>query len=373
VRQKIIQLDAVRGIAILWVVLHNATRKDPEFHLQKIFDTGWMGVDLFFVLSGFLITGILLDTRQSDAYFRNFYARRILRIWPLYYLALFLMFVAIPLALPSTATHIYSSASPWWAFPLFLQNLLLRAPASAAGSLGVAWSLGVEEQFYFVWPWLVRYCSQTRLRQIAVGVICISPVLRLYLTQHHVDTYANLFCRLDGLMAGALLASLTHSRSSLPPKFTKAACICFGVMAPLAIVADSFNDRWLVHSLAVVAATSFVYLSLTWSNRWFQALMTNRFLVYTGTISYGLYLLHKLPLDALQMIWPDSHLLIVLTVGISASYVLAALSWRFIEQPFLRLKRYFALKKMSPQEVTPSWISANRLQAPLAGGLTPGS
>ena len=356
--EKIRQLDGVRGVAILLVMLHNATRKDPELHLQRIFDSGWMGVDLFFVLSGFLITRILLNMRQSDGYFKNFYARRILRIWPLYYSVLFLIFVVIPFVRPSTAAQIFAArSSPWWAFPLFLQNFLLPAPAAAAASLGVAWSLGIEEQFYLVWPWAVRYFSQSQLRRIAIAVICASPVLRFYLTQHQVDIYSNFFCRLDGLMAGALLASFLHSRLLQPARFTKLAWICLGLAAPLALVTDAFNDRWLVHSLAVVAAVSFIYLSLFSSLRWFQALMTNRFLVYTGTISYGLYLLHKIPFDVLQTFWPNSHLVLVLILGTVASYAVAILSWHILERPFLQLKRFFLPKVSQDRHTSHPWAS----------------
>ena len=97
--KKIPQLDAVRGLAVLLVLLHN-TNIYPSLHLRLISDNGWMGVDLFFVLSGFLITGILLDAKQSESYFKNFYARRCLRIWPLYYSALLFMFVIVPLLRP---------------------------------------------------------------------------------------------------------------------------------------------------------------------------------------------------------------------------------------------------------------------------------
>lgn len=341
-RKNIPQLDAIRGIAILIVMLHNATHKDPELYLQRIFSSGWMGVDLFFVLSGFLITGILLDTRASADYFKNFYARRILRIWPLYYFVLLLMFAVIPLAVPAAADAVFSTrSSPWWAFPLFLQNFLLPHSAGAVASLGVAWSLGVEEQFYLVWPWLVRSCSPNRLRQFAVGVVCASPLFRLYLQQHHVDIYANLFCRLDGLMAGALLACVLHSRKELPSRFNRLAWLALGLAAPLAVATDTARNEWFVHSLAVIAAASLLYLALASSNRGLQALLTNRFLIYTGTISYGLYLLHKIPLDALQMIWPHTHLILVLTLGIGGSYAMAALSWRFLERPFLHLKHFF--------------------------------
>ena len=104
--KKIPQLDAVRGLAVLLVLLHN-TDKYPSLHLQFISANGWMGVDLFFVLVRLLITGILLDTKQSQGYFKNFYARRCLRIWPLYYSALLFMFVIVPFLRPSEAHTIF--------------------------------------------------------------------------------------------------------------------------------------------------------------------------------------------------------------------------------------------------------------------------
>src|SRR5271168_4133820 len=124
-QSRVPQLDAVRGIAILLVMLVNTSEKYPELHLQHFIANGWMGVDLFFVLSGFLITGILLDTRSSEHYFKTFYARRVLRILPLYYSVLFFMFVVVPLLRPADAHSIFERSSPWWAFPLFLQNFLV--------------------------------------------------------------------------------------------------------------------------------------------------------------------------------------------------------------------------------------------------------
>src|SRR5580704_3038698 len=198
--KKIPQLDAVRGIAVLLVLLHN-TGQYPSLHLHLISDNGWMGVDLFFVLSGLLITGILLDTKKSENYFKNFYARRCLRIWPLYYSALLFMFVIVPLIRPSEAHAIFEARSaPWWSYPLFIQNFLVAIPTAATGLLGVTWSLAVEEQFYLVWPLVVRFFSARQLRNIAITVICFSPVLRFYASVHGVNIYSNTLCRLDGLM-----------------------------------------------------------------------------------------------------------------------------------------------------------------------------
>jgi peptidoglycan/LPS O-acetylase OafA/YrhL len=345
--KKIPQLDAVRGVAVLWVLLHN-TNVYPSWHLGLISTPGWMGVDLFFVLSGLLITGILLDSKQSDGYFRDFYARRCLRIWPLYYSALLFMFVVVPFLRPSEAHVIFEPrSSPWWAYPFYLQNFLVPIPSSATGLLGVTWSLAVEEQFYLVWPLVVRFCSEAHLRRIAVITICLSPALRFYASLHHVDIYSNTFCRLDGLMAGALLAILIRSASFVPSKFVVRAWIMLLVCAPLAVVIDTLhNARWIVFSVVAAASVSFVYIALFSRQRSVRAVLTNRFLVYTGTISYGIYLLEKIPLDAVKALHLERHPFLALPLTTAATYVLASLSWLILEKPFLRLKRFFEAKEV---------------------------
>src|SRR5262249_43223645 len=156
---------------------------------------GWMGVDLFFVLSGFLITRILLDTKPSEHYFRNFYARRGLRIWPLYYAVLLFMFVVVPLLRPQDSAELFQRSFPWWSYPFFLQNFLVNAPALAVGPLGVSWSLAVEEVFYLVWPFFVRYLPVERLLILAWVVLLGSPPLRLGFLARHWIIYSNPFCR----------------------------------------------------------------------------------------------------------------------------------------------------------------------------------
>src|ERR1022692_524469 len=352
------QLDAVRGLAVLLVLLHN-TDVYPSLHLRLISGNGWMGVDLFFVLSGLLITGILLDTKQSEGYFKNFYARRCLRIWPLYYSLLLFMFVIVPFLRPSEAHTVFEArSSPWWSFPLFLQNFLVPIPTSATGLLGVTWSLAVEEQFYLVWPLVVRFCSEAQLRKIAITVICLSPVLRFYLSRHQVNIYSNTFCRLDGLMAGALLALVMCSRSFVPSKLVKRAWITFLVSAPLALIIEAFHARWIGFSLVALASVSFIYVALFSTQKWLRALLNNRFLVYTGTISYGIYLLEKIPLDAAKTFHLDKHPLLALPIATAPSYAMAAVSWNLLEKPFLRLKRFFEAKPVCLDEAPERLVSA---------------
>src|SRR5271163_4433997 len=193
--QRLRQLDAVRGFAVLVVFVHNIDIY-PSLHLGLIASNGWMGVDLFFVLSGFLITEILVDTKKSEGYFKNFYARRCLRIWPLYYAALLFMFVIVPSLRPSEAHTVFDARSaPWWSYLFFIQNFLVPIPSSATGLLGVTWSLAVEEQFYLVWPLVVRFFNARQLCKIAITVVCVSPALRFYLSLHGVNIYSNTLCR----------------------------------------------------------------------------------------------------------------------------------------------------------------------------------
>jgi peptidoglycan/LPS O-acetylase OafA/YrhL len=176
-------------------------------------------------------------------------------------------------------------------------------------------------------------------------VICISPALRFYLVQHHVNIYSNTFCRLDGLMAGALLALLIRSASFAPSKFLTRAWIALLFSAPLALALEmAFDAKWIVFSLTALASVSFIYLALFSTQKWLQFILTNRFLIYTGTISYGIYLLQKIPLDAVKTFHLDNHQFLALPITAAATYAMATLSWNLLEKPILRLKRFFKPK-----------------------------
>ena len=279
---RIPQLDSVRGLAVLAVLIHNT---DEDRFTGFVARNGWMGVDLFFVLSGFLITGILLDTKNTNGYFRNFYARRCLRIWPLYYCTLFFMFVVVPLVRPSEAQRIFETRSmPWWSYLVYMQNFFVPVVTKAAGVLGVTWSLAVEEQFYALWPLVVRFCGERALRKVTVAIIGLDPIIRLFLLRRGFNVYPNTFCRLDGLMWGALLALLLRSKTFPREAYVRLAWPVLLIASPLAFITA---DRavWAVYSFTALASASFVYLALTSKQKWLQALLANRFLIYSGVIS----------------------------------------------------------------------------------------
>jgi peptidoglycan/LPS O-acetylase OafA/YrhL len=163
---------------------------------------------------------------------------------------------------------------------------------------------------------------------------------------HQVNIYSNTFCRLDGLMAGALLAVVTRSASFHSSKFVRLAWILFLVSVPLALGIEAFHERWIGFSVIAAASVSFIYLVLFSTQKWLQAILTNRFLLYTGTISYGIYLLEKIPLDVVKVLHLEKHPFPSLALTTGATYALAVASWSFLEKPFLKLKRNFEAKKI---------------------------
>jgi peptidoglycan/LPS O-acetylase OafA/YrhL len=251
------------------------------------------------------------------------------------------MFLVVPSLGHAQAQTVFGKSSPWWAYPLFLQNFLVPSPTSAAGPLAVTWSLAIEEQFYLVWPLIVRYWSARAIRRGAIAAICVSPVLRLYLGALGVNLYTSVFCRLDGLMAGALLAVTVRTDGFEPAVFVRRAWVALAVSLPLAFAFEAAHARWIVFSLSAAASAAFVFVALFSRQAGLRMLMTNRFLVYTGTISYGLYLLHKIPFDIAKTLRLDAHPVVGLATLVAAGYAMAAVSWNLLEKPYLRLKRYF--------------------------------
>src|SRR5207249_10637671 len=164
------QFDGLSGAAILLVLIGHSGFLEALPHLGGL-QYARFGVDLFFVLSGFLITGILLDSKGTEHYFRNFYARRALRIWPLYYFLLFLVFAVAPLFRPSMRA---TAAGIWPAFAFYVQNIALVRHETYPFALGATWSLAVEEQFYLTWPLLVFLLKRKTLVIVSLSLVGVS-------------------------------------------------------------------------------------------------------------------------------------------------------------------------------------------------------
>lgn len=340
-------LDGVRGVAILAVFLHHYgaggihSTSLPVRIVATFCGLGWSGVDLFFVLSGFLITGILFDTQHDPAYYRKFYARRMLRIFPIYYLFVLITLLIIPHSFWQKG-HLffliylgYPAAVIW---PT-LVNLPIR--------ITHLWSLSVEEQFYMLWPWLIRRLrSPGNILRLCAGVALGSLLARIAFPGW---AYATLPCRMDGLAMGAALAILF--RGDLWQRCKKSAWPLFavstGMIALICLLRHTtdHSDRvisTLGFTVIAVSYSALLILSLGPLSRFFSLPILRTF----GKYSYGLYLYH-FPLTALSehvkpffSRYPLGSLGYVLA-SLSANLAIAVLSFHLIEQPILRLKKRF--------------------------------
>ncbi len=368
-RGHLLALDGVRGLAILMVIFCHAFESDYESHgwfFREVGQTlhyGNTGVDLFFVLSGFLITGILFDSLQDDGYFRKFYARRVLRIFPLYYgVLLVCLLLTHPL-------HLHWGNMGWMLL-LYLQNLRPAEIASfAPGSrLGLYhfWSLAVEEQFYLVWPAVVYFVRTRsglmRTMLFAIGGALLLRVAMVLLGVAPVTIHETTICRADSLLSGGVFALLYRS----PDWERVKRWAPWGVVGAIAayvgmsrVIATWFPGEYLAGVLwseglsYTLLAIGFACL-IAWALKagsgcsW---IFQRGWLRFLGKYSYGLYVLHVLVLTAMDVplrgeLLRITHNKMVAVVGagvvsLGISIVAAYASYHLYEKHFLKLKHHF--------------------------------
>jgi peptidoglycan/LPS O-acetylase OafA/YrhL len=341
-------LDGVRGIAVLLVLAFHAWPSQWTAF-------GWMGVDLFFVLSGFLITGILADARDTAHRARTFYIRRILRIMPLYYAVLILMFVVLPLVhRPHDAVYAQLLHDQAWYWTYTSNWLLGLQIPPHFNYMNHFWSLAVEEQFYLVWPLVVWHTSRKTALRIAGCAIVGALVCRIALAGAGVWWLATYFvtpCRLDALGVGAVIALVLRAPGDpaatahrLGDRMLRAAIgVTALVVVTLAIGDHGFAAKvrlpvsvnlsavaWIFGWLVTVAATRQPRM-LTWKP-----------LRAAGKYSYGLYVIHPFVFAFLTTYWPSSSVFTRGVVVVAVSATLAWLSYQGFEKRFLRLKNRLA-------------------------------
>lgn len=347
------QFDGLRGIAILAVLFAHLSYMH-SIGFAHLFQYGRTGVDLFFVLSGFLITGILLDTKHLHGYFKNFYARRALRIWPLYYGILFLFFFLLPVLFPHYL--FYTDRKTWPYFVTYTQNLFFHYERSIP--LTPTWSLAVEEQYYMFWAPVVFLFGRKSLRNILLGMIVFSFCFRVIssLRGAPLDFIHNFtLCRLEPLAAGGLAALWLRSEKCTPAKWARGGMMALAIgLAGVAIALVDWGIDGPIYSYPFLAAAyaGVLALSLTANpaNTLVGRTLTQRWLAYVGKISYGVYLMHvpifmgidlatRKLLETSQFSMPKQVLIVC--VAFAATFLAASISWFCFEQPILRLKQYF--------------------------------
>jgi peptidoglycan/LPS O-acetylase OafA/YrhL len=362
-------LDGVRGLAILIVLIHNvswvlqSSSWLPLKLVAAVTATGWIGVQLFFVLSGFLITSILLATRTSRHYLRNFYVRRALRIFPLYYGVL----VPVLLIGPWFGTAAWSAAvheNQWWLWT-FTSNWGGPLGRGVPG-LPHFWSLAVEEQFYLVWPFLVLATSRRGLIMVCIATLLATPFIRIGLLAAGlpVDTaYEFTIARWDALAGGALVALLVTTESGSTwlakwlPRAGTGSSVAIALFAAVThgFHQDEFWAQVVGQSLTVVAFAWLVYAAFAPRTGIERALcdgLTSRWLRFLGKYSYAIYVFHA-PFHQIASTYVGSFVtgadtpwrllrwaLYVASIG-AASIAAALCSWHVLEKRFLGLKDRF--------------------------------
>jgi peptidoglycan/LPS O-acetylase OafA/YrhL len=365
-------LDGMRGWAIIFVMIYHFSIpfqqaipvNDFDLLIGKIFQMGWLGVDLFFVMSGFLITTILYNSTENKGYFKNFYVRRFLRIFPLYYGVLFLLLVALPFVSDSFSqkTQVMQDNSIW--FWTYLVNWRVAALGDFRGfQSGYMWSLAVEEQFYIFWP-LVVYFFKKHLIKISLFFIIFSFILKLILLQlgvSAVSLYTMTFTHLDGLLLGGIIAVLSCN-GQLNQKYKKLLFVMTVIATAIFILIILKDMSFIFYHKSVaflgISALSVIFcymLTKTISAKdssLYYKLFSYKPIIKCGQLCYGLYLLHQ-PIGVLvseklishtsffvfESYAPAAVLNIVICTMISLTA--AQLSYSLYEVHFLKLKKYF--------------------------------
>ncbi len=373
-------LDGLRGAAFLLVFVRHYSLSShittPLVQwLQRWGQGGWVGVDLFFALSGFLITGILLDTAGLPHYFRNFIARRALRIFPLYY-GVFLL-----LGLLTSVLHLRWSPGHLL-YLLYLGNFaqcihphLSQVPPAV--SLLHLWSLAVEEQFYLIWPGVIYLLARRRrdlLLPVCLGLSALSFALRLTLVillpraPAYEWVYAMLPTHMDGLLFGAVAAFAirTWAMERILPIARRA--LVSAALALAAIYAVSGPDFYSLpmtlagYPILAVLFSSIILLALP-ERSILSRIGSLPLLRFFGRYSYGMYIVHMLfnPLTAPLLGWSQRRLHSPLLGGfayvaevLAATTVLSVLSFHLYERRWLRLKDHFSNRPGSPAQAVAS-------------------
>lgn len=350
---RIRELDGLRALAALTVVANHYFGWIKHSGAQY----GWLGVDLFFVISGFLITGILTDLKSNPDYFKIFYARRSFRIFPPYFfvLAIYLVF--------SLVTHRAGTCSLWTKYLFYYASLLFSSNSEynlslfAQLGLNVLWSLSVEELFYIFWAPAVRFMDRKRFSLLLAAMIVAAPIFRWVLHSHSPLEVFTIYCRMDGLALGSLIAVITHMRRQGSARLTAAdrasdrTCLCLAIVFVVffGIVGSDYCQLRVTlfgTTVADLFFASLVYYIVRHSGESAIILRAFRFgpLCSIGMVSYSLYLVHYPLLVVSGNICAHFHLgrrlnaITVDAVGITLTLLAAYAMWYGFESYSLRLK-----------------------------------
>jgi peptidoglycan/LPS O-acetylase OafA/YrhL len=327
-------------------------RWSPVAHvIRRLGLLNWSGVDLFFVLSGFLLGGLLLDNRAATNYFKVFYFRRACRILPIYYLLLAAFVISRSLLhrAGSPVAWFFEPYLPAWPYFLFVQNIAMGLKETTGPNwLGMTWSLAIEEQFYLVLPLLIFLVPRRALLYVVAALGLAAPVLRCVSPGFHA--FVNMPWRADSLLAGVALSILVRSRRFMAEAESRRRqiLILFSILLAGAVfmsiadfhaaAVDPYNHFWLAGLYAV-----FILIAIIDADRPIGRVLKTPILAWVGTVSYGVYLYHEQVLGLLYG-WLRGHQPYINTfadagvtlLALALTFGVAALSYYSFERPILR-------------------------------------
>lgn len=342
------ELDGIRAIAALMVMFFHffqgADGSGALFLLIKKYAIfGQTGVSLFFVLSGFLITRILLNTKQGPSYFKNFYLRRALRIFPLYYLFLIFFYFLIPVFEHSSFIPFNQQIYFW----VYLQNIAttFNWPNNGPGHF---WSLAIEEHFYLFWPLLIYFLDNKKIKIAIFFIIAVAAITRLLLIRYNYEVFYFTLSRMDELAVGALLA-IWEVEGKLKPGNSRKFILmfCLIIIPTIALWVFTTGQGIDIIQISKFILLSFCYFSLIGlsitikESNWIKKILKFNVLSYTGKISYGLYVYHPLCFWLLTKHFKINSLLVSFVLSFAFCYLIASISYYFFEAKFLKLKSKF--------------------------------
>ena len=358
--RRIEGLDGLRAIAMMLVI---------AIHTQLI-TADWVGLGIFFSLSGFLITGILLDAKERASLgevLRPFYVRRALRILPLSFVVLAVAFVVGPHLgiLPYTPRR-----EQLW-YWLYVSNWITGPRSQVAWQLNHFWTLALEEHFYIIWPFVVLSCSRKRLGWVAMALLIVSPLVRwrLSLLPHPTDGHPYeefTVARLDELALGSLAAVVQWRVEKRIPRGALFAGLTAGLVASALAwdVLPPVLGATFRFTGPAIAATSLVLLV---ADGWLAPVFRWRPLAFLGTLSYGIYILHRAPMPALERLGMRPGIELFLATA-TFTVATATISWYAFERPILALKRYWPMPRARSASVTGPAAAPPDLSIPVGVG-----
>jgi peptidoglycan/LPS O-acetylase OafA/YrhL len=339
-------LDGTRGIAAMMVLVHHFFFFKDSSYLanidiyQKYTEYGQHGVSLFFVLSGFVITRILINTRNNPKYFKTFYRRRVLRILPLYYLYLLFVFFFMPIILNSQFVN-FKLQLPYY---LYMQNFLDVLGIKASGP-GHYWSLAIEEHFYLIWPLVIYLVQPKHLWKIFGFSIVIIFIIRYIMLSNGLPINHFTFTRFDQLLFGAALSLLEYN-GFFKNKKAAAYFIIIGLLIfPIAEIIYLFQKYFFLAKemvkttmLALFFFSVIGYLVTSKERTIINRILSSKILQYLGKISYGLYIWHVSVLFVLNKYALTGIVILDLLLLSGISIIVAHISFKYFERYFLKLK-----------------------------------